>query len=332
MRCKRYGIVGLLLMPILVFAVGCGGGEQQGEQQKPETATKEAAPRTVTEEVTRVVTVEETVAAPEGTAKGTEAETTAKEEAVKQEGSPEETLDLQYQYINAGDYESAYALFDEGSKQAVSVEQYRAFFESNAPYSTTDYSFPSVSVQGEGATVEAAFTVTSASGQERLQRTQQLVREEGQWRVVMRNEQVTAFVGTSSESASGGGLPQDKSGCVPQQRYVPEADGCVAIEGLPAGTDPIVVDPDTGENLGPLSSFVGEPDAQYEAPTDTTGTQAVSCDGFVSAAGNPSQLGAQQFYDSATPEQRAALDADGDGFACDDLETGVDELGSTDDE
>lgn len=59
--------------------------------------------------------------------------------------------------------------------------------------------------------------------------------------------------------------------------------------------------------------------------------QAVSCDQFVSAAGNPSQFQAQQFFDfEATPEQQVALDVDGDGFACDDLETGVDNLGETD--
>lgn len=69
-----------------------------------------------------------------------------------------------------------------------------------------------------------------------------------------------------------------------------------------------------------------------ETPTESTPPQetAVSCSDFVSAAGNPSQFQAQQFYDSeATPEQQAALDADGDGFACDDLETGVDNLGDT---
>ncbi len=61
--------------------------------------------------------------------------------------------------------------------------------------------------------------------------------------------------------------------------------------------------------------------------------QAVSCEQFVSAAGNPSQFGAQQFYDfNATPEQQATLDVDSDGFACDDLETGVDNLGETDDD
>ncbi len=202
MERNSFGLVGLLLMPILLIAVGCGGGEQQGEQQRPETVTKEVAPKTVTQEVTKVVTVEETVAAPEVTAKRAEAGTMVEEEAATQEGSPEEALTLQYQYINSGDYESAYALFAQQSQQEVSVEQYRAFFEANAPYSLTEYSFPSVDVQGNAATVEAAFTANSASGQEQLQRTQQLVREGGQWRVVMRDEQVTAFAETPTENAN----------------------------------------------------------------------------------------------------------------------------------
>lgn len=88
---------------------------------------------------------------------------------------------------------------------------------------------------------------------------------------------------------------------------------------MPGGEDGPIFVPGEGESM-----------TQYEAPTDT-GTQAVSCEQFISAAGNPSQFQAQQFYDFlATPEQQAALDADGDGFACDDLETGVDNLGVTD--
>lgn len=111
-----------------------------------------------------------------------------------------DTLALQYQYINTGDYESAYALFDEGSKQTVSLEQYRAFFEANAPYSLTDYSFPSASVQGDTGTVEAAFTANSLSGQEQLQITQQFVREGEEWRVVMREEQIVNFAGQYSSN------------------------------------------------------------------------------------------------------------------------------------
>lgn len=104
-----------------------------------------------------------------------------------------DVLALQYQYINAGDYESAYELFDETSKQAISLEQYRGFFEANAPYSLTDYSFPSASVQDDTGTVEATATANSASGQEQLQISQQFVREGEEWRIVMREEQVTNF-------------------------------------------------------------------------------------------------------------------------------------------
>lgn len=54
------------------------------------------------------------------------------------------------------------------------------------------------------------------------------------------------------------------------------------------------------------------------APTAQDGAAGVSCSGFTTMSGEPSQWQAQQFYDSvATPEQRAILDPDGDGFACD---------------
>ncbi len=46
------------------------------------------------------------------------------------------------------------------------MAQYRAFFEENAPYSVTDYSFSPPEIEGDSATVDAAFTVTSASGVE----------------------------------------------------------------------------------------------------------------------------------------------------------------------
>lgn len=63
------------------------------------------------------------------------------------------------------------------------------------------------------------------------------------------------------------------------------------------------------------------------APTALAQTP-ISCDGFVSYAGYRSQWGAQQYYDfNATPEERAILDTDGDGFACDGWSSGVDALG-----
>lgn len=90
----------------------------------------------------------------------------------------------------------------------------------------------------------------------------------------------------------------------------------VACESLPSGGDD-----DTGV----------EPADNNGAGNMNAGTQQISCDDFISAAGNPSQFQAQQYFDfQATPQERAILDQDGDGFACDELETGVDNLGETD--
>lgn len=104
---------------------------------------------------------------------------------------------------------------------------------------------------------------------------------------------------------------------------VPQAEEQAILDADPS--DPNGLDAD-GDGIACEESGSETPTAT-PTPQDT----AVSCSDFVSAAGNPSQFQAQQFYDfEATPAQQAALDADGDGFACDDLETGVDNLGETD--
>ena len=110
--------------------------------------------------------------------------------------SPEGTLALQYERINAGDYGGSYRLFAERSKRVVSPRQYRAFFEANAPYSIGDYSVSSVERRAGEATVRAVVLVESAAGEESYPITQQLVREEGEWRVVMRDSQIASFTET----------------------------------------------------------------------------------------------------------------------------------------
>lgn len=186
---SRTMVVVLLLCAALGLVACDSGGQDSGER-----ASGEEEDRTVT----RVVTVREP-APPETTRAAPnsgEVETTT-----AQEESPEDVLATQYRLINAGDYEGAYALFAEGSKQLVSAEQYRAFFEANAPYSVVDYTFPTVDVVGDAAIVGATFTVNSSAGQEYLERTQELVREGGVWRVVMRDEQVASFAATGQETA-----------------------------------------------------------------------------------------------------------------------------------
>ena len=81
--------------------------------------------------------------------------------------------------------------------------------------------------QGDTASVEAALTVNSASGQESYQRAQQLVRENEAWRVVMRDEQASAFVsgGVSSgaeESAQYDPGPSPDSASEPADEEIGE--------------------------------------------------------------------------------------------------------------
>ncbi len=71
----------------------------------------------------------------------------------------------------------------------------------------------------------------------------------------------------------------------------------------------------------------GDPDCAAALLEGLEAEQPLSCDQFISAAGNFSQFQAQQFFDFvATPEERAILDPDGNGFACDGgtIEFGVD--------
>jgi hypothetical protein len=107
------------------FLAGCSINETNDNERRGSTNEE-------TRYVTQLVTVEETV---EESSKGTE------ESSVSQEQLPEEVLALQYDYINDGSFEEAYSLFAEQSRREVSLGQYRAFFEANAPYSVTDYSF-----------------------------------------------------------------------------------------------------------------------------------------------------------------------------------------------
>ena len=83
----------------------------------------------------------------------------------------------------------------------------------------------------------------------------------------------------------------------------------------------------------PDVEFGGDPTASPTAsPSASAAAEPVSCEQFVAlASGEFSQYQAQQFFDFvASEEQRAVLDPDGNGFACDDgeIEFGGDD-GST---
>jgi hypothetical protein len=174
-------VLGMRIWVVIALAAaflgGCTSNETNDKEKRGSTSEE-------TRFVTQLVTVEQTVEETTSVTGGP---------CVTQGQSPEDVLALQYEHINSGDFEEAYALFDKQSRRQVSLEQYRVFFEENAPYSVTDYSLVPVRVRGDSASVDAEFTVVSASGVERLERTQEFVCESGDWRVVMRPEQVAVF-------------------------------------------------------------------------------------------------------------------------------------------
>lgn len=287
-------VVALLLLCACTGMVACDSGEQSSEERAP----AEGRDRTVT----RTVLVTE--AAPLETTMQMETTGTVAAEPPSPCGAPEETLVLQYQRINSGDFAGAYELFAERSKQVISLEQYTAFFEANAPYSLTDYSFPSVVVRGEAATVRAAFTVNSPAGQEFLERIQELACEDGIWRAVMREEQAAAFAEAASERQDETPEPLEEPAPEPQYE-APEPEPTPAPEPQYEEPTSSVQEPQDEPN----------PETQYEPPPETAAPTPpggdVDCSDFSSSAE------AQPYLLPGDPNN---LDAGGDGQACDSLD------------
>jgi len=174
----------VVVVVVAMLLAGCGSNEVDNTKETKERGSAKEETRLVT----HIVTVEEpapsktpneqdkvleptppkTPAEQDTDVELTPPKTPTKQAARQEEGSPEDVLALQYEYINTGDFEQAHSLFAQQSRREVSLGQYRAFFEANAPYSVTDYSFSSVRMQGNSASVDAAFTVNSAGGIEQL--------------------------------------------------------------------------------------------------------------------------------------------------------------------
>jgi hypothetical protein len=111
---------------------------------------------------------------------------------------PEEILALQYEYSNMRAYEQAYELHAQESKDRVSRELYVSTLEQSdrkEPYAITDYSFPSVQVNGDRATIERVYTWETPDDEGQAKATQEMVLEEAGWRVVMRDNQYEFYLG-----------------------------------------------------------------------------------------------------------------------------------------
>lgn len=94
-------------------------------------------------------------------------------------------------------------------------------------------------------------------------------------------------------------------------------------DGLDADSDGLACE-DSGLPSGGTVPNAETPEVENPAPA--------TCEGFTTSFGEQSQFQAQQYFDFiATPEERAILDPDGNGFACDGgtIEFGVDPAEAT---
>lgn len=110
---------------------------------------------------------------------------------------PQEILALQYEYSNMTAWEQVYELFSEESKEQVSLEQYRAYWEKQPSGAIQEYAFPSVKIEGDHATIQRVLTTSTPDGEYQDKATQEAVLEDAGWRIVMREDQVKAFTGAA---------------------------------------------------------------------------------------------------------------------------------------
>jgi len=185
----------VLLVVVLLVLAGCSGANTPPDHPEKKVAEK------VEKKHAQDAQGNHKEPADEGAAKAASDKHTE-----PQAQSPKDVLASQYRYINEGNYGMAYDLFASRSQQLVSLEQYNAYFASVAPYKIESHSFPDVRVQGDTASVVVDLAVSSSTGEDEYRVTQRMVREGGNWRVVMRDEQLATFTdtGTSSPSASSG--------------------------------------------------------------------------------------------------------------------------------
>jgi hypothetical protein len=119
---------------------------------------------------------------------------------------PEEIYALQLEYYNMGEYERDYALYAQESKARVSEQEFtsgnRRDDQQGNGFSFPQYSFPSVEIEGDHATMQVVRSYTSEEGEGQERITQEAVLEDGGWRTVMRDDQYKVYGGGETTSAS----------------------------------------------------------------------------------------------------------------------------------
>lgn len=208
----RKVLISVLSVLLLAFLVGCQ--ESVSDDSSGNSSSDSAEQQQALEEAQREVTQareeaeqarqdaeearEEAEAASEPDAGGESGEDESTETASEEpsentpELSPSETLEAQYDYMGSGQYEDAYYMLAEQSQRLVSLEQYVGFFPSS--YEVSEYSVNSEQIDGDTATVQADLVVSdSQRGVQRYPITQEFVLVDGEWKVILRDEQIETF-------------------------------------------------------------------------------------------------------------------------------------------
>ena len=116
---------------------------------------------------------------------------------------PEEVLALQYEYLNMQAWDLAYELFAKQTEDLITETRYTEVNEQEVPNVITQYSFPSVEVQGNNATIERLITYSEGGvgGQDKA--TQEAIIDGGAWRLLMREDQAIYFKTFTQEETTG---------------------------------------------------------------------------------------------------------------------------------
>jgi hypothetical protein len=112
---------------------------------------------------------------------------------------PEEILALQWQFNNMLEWEETYELHAQESKDRVPRETYvsalQQDYEQAGAFAIKDYSFPSIKVEGDQATIQRVYNWATPDDFGQDKATQEMVLEDEGWRIVMRDEQYKFYLG-----------------------------------------------------------------------------------------------------------------------------------------
>jgi hypothetical protein len=109
---------------------------------------------------------------------------------------PQEILALQYEYYNMTAWAQAYELFAQETKSRVSEQAFVSKSQQDHqqdPMAFTEYSIPTVKIQGDHATMQVVRSNARAEGEGQERFTQEAVLEDEGWRIVMRDEEYKRF-------------------------------------------------------------------------------------------------------------------------------------------